>query len=117
MIPGYNDSDRELDEIAAFIASVDLSIPWHVTGFYPAWKMSNVAPTPVSSLVRAREAGLRNGLQFVYTGNRPGSGEESSFCSGCGNEIITRYGFRVEKISLVKGCCPACGRDIPGVWK
>ncbi len=117
VIPGYNDSDRELDEIAAFIASVDLSIPWHVTGFYPAWKMSNVAPTPVSSLVGAREAGLRNGLQFVYTGNRPGSGEESSFCSGCGNEIITRFGFRVEKNSLVKGCCPVCGRDIPGVWK
>lgn len=117
VIPGYNDSDRELDEIAGFIASVDRSIPWHVTGFYPAWKMSNVMPTPVSSLVRAREAGLRNGLYFVYTGNRPGSGEESSFCPGCGNEIITRYGFRVERNSLFGDCCPACGREIPGVWK
>ncbi|WP_457577679.1 AmmeMemoRadiSam system radical SAM enzyme [Desulfomarina sp.] len=117
VIPGYNDSDRELNEIAAFIASVDVAVPWHVTGFYPAWKMNNVAPTPVSSLVRAREAGLRNGLHFVYTGNRPGSGEESSFCPGCGKEIITRYGFRVEKNFLAGRCCPACGREVPGVWE
>jgi pyruvate formate lyase activating enzyme len=116
VIPGHNDSDEELYDIAEFIASVDISIPWHVTGFYPAWKMNDVLPTPVSSLKRARDSGIRSGLSFVYTGNRPGSGEENTICPKCGRGIILRCGFRVERYSLDDGRCPACGEVIPGVW-
>ena len=45
VIPGVNDSDEELGEIAAFLRSLDPGIPWHVSGFYPAWKMLERPPS------------------------------------------------------------------------
>ena len=116
VIPGLNDSDRELTQIAQFLASVDRTIPWHVSGFYPAYKMSDIPPTPLATLQKARQIGLDNGLAFVYAGNRPGSGQEDTNCPGCGVTTISRYGFRIENMSLVEGCCPQCGFQIPGVW-
>jgi pyruvate formate lyase activating enzyme len=39
IIPGLNDSTEELREIARFIHSVSPAIPWHVTAFYPTYKI------------------------------------------------------------------------------
>jgi pyruvate formate lyase activating enzyme len=116
IIPGYNDSDEELCSIAAFLADTDNSIPWHVTGFYPAFKMTDRSPTSIAALKRARQIGLDKGLRYVYAGNRPGSGDEDTFCPACGCRVITRHGFRVERMLLRQGCCPGCGEEIPGVW-
>ncbi|MGW8193699.1 MAG: AmmeMemoRadiSam system radical SAM enzyme [Desulforhopalus sp.] len=116
IIPGRNDSEVELAKIASFLAGVDNNIPWHVTGFYPAYKMSDVPPTGEKILSRAREIGIEQGLHFVYTGNRPGSGGENSHCPSCGMEIIRRYGFQVGADRLVDGCCPGCSMPVAGVW-
>ncbi|MBW1636833.1 MAG: AmmeMemoRadiSam system radical SAM enzyme [Deltaproteobacteria bacterium] len=117
IIPGRNDSEEELGSIAAFLADIDTSIPWHVTGFYPAFKMTAAAPTSTAVLKRARQIGLDKGLDYVYAGNRPGAGDEDTFCPGCSRRIIKRYGFRVEELLLRQGCCPGCGEKIPGVWE
>lgn len=117
VIPGMNDTDEELTQIASFLAGVDRHIPWHVTGFYPAYKMSSVAPTDGQLLSRARRIGLEQGLYYVYTGNRPGSGGENSYCPACGDEVIRRYGFQVSADRLVKGCCPGCGAAVAGIWE
>ena len=116
IIPGLNDSDKELSDIASFLASIDTSIPWHVTGFYPTYKMMDRDPTPVSTLKRARQIGLGKGLNYVYAGNRPGSGDEDTFCPVCNHRVIKRHGFRVDEMLLQAGCCPKCGENIPGVW-
>ena len=55
VIPGWNDSDDELRDIARFIHSVDPAIPWHVTAFRPTYKMTDRDSTPVSTLQRARK--------------------------------------------------------------
>ena len=83
VIPGKNDSEKELTEIASFLAGVDPVIPWHVSGFYPSYKMSDVPPTGSKILARARQIGLEQGLQYVYAGNRPGSGGENTLCPSC----------------------------------
>jgi len=119
VIPGKNDSKEELSEIARFVASVDSSIPWHVTAFHPAYRMLDVMPTPMKSLVKAREIGLEEGLSFVYAGNLPSKdqGYENTHCPKCKALLIFRHGYAVEVKSLGKdGKCGSCGKKIPGLW-
>ena len=117
LIPGLNDSEAELRAIAEFIVSIDPSLPWHVTAFYPTYKMTDRPATPVQLLQKAREIGLAAGLNHVYEGNVPGSGGENSVCPSCQASLINRRGFTIEKNRLVDGRCPQCGVAIAGVWR
>jgi len=116
IIPGRNDREEELREIARFLASVDPDTPWHVTGFFPTYRMTDAPPTPASVLVRAREIGLEQGLRYVYTGNRPGTRGEDTTCPGCGTVVVERRGFLVTARKLTPGgACAACGRRVAGL--
>jgi pyruvate formate lyase activating enzyme len=117
LIPGLNDSEAELRAIAEFIVSIDPSLPWHVTAFYPTYKMTDRPATPVQLLQKAREIGLAAGLNYVYEGNVPGAGGENSVCPSCQASLINRRGFTIEKNRLVDGRCPQCGVAIAGVWR
>jgi pyruvate formate lyase activating enzyme len=117
IIPGMNDSEQELTEIASFLACIDRKIPWHVTGFYPGHKMLHVPPTGGEILVRAREIGFAQGLEYVYTGNRPEVVGENTACPSCKKTVIERHGFQVRANRLQDGRCPHCGSVIPGVWE
>ncbi|RKY77110.1 hypothetical protein DRQ07_09235 [candidate division KSB1 bacterium] len=117
IIPGLNDSAEELKKIAEFIVSVDKSIPWHISRFYPTYKMTDIPPTPAQTLKKAREIGFEAGLRFVYTGNIPGDTGENTFCPSCGRELISRYGFSTGNINIKDGKCRWCGEDIEGVWQ
>ena len=119
LVPGFNDSDEELTDIARFLASVSPDIPWHVTAFHKDYKMTDPEDTPVATLLRAAAIGEREGLHFVYAGNLPGHvGEfESTFCPGCRALLIERYGYRIVKNRVSRaGTCPDCDRVIPGLW-
>ncbi len=116
IIPGMNDEDRELAQIASFLAAIDRSIPWHVSGYHPAYRMTVPPPTGRSILLRARQIGLDQGLHHVYAGNRPGSGAEDTSCPSCGLVLISRQGFRVSVNRLNAGCCPSCRQQIAGIW-
>lgn len=116
VIPSRNDSRAELREVARFLVSLGRNVPWHVTGFYPTYRMTDEPPTPVSTLLTAREIGLEEGLRYVYAGNRPGSGGEETLCPSCGAVVIARRGFNVTRASITAGgSCSACGAAIPGV--
>ncbi len=117
IIPGHNDSDEVLGDIAGFIASVDPSIPWHVTQFYPTYQMLDVPRTSVETLRRARTIGLEAGLRYVYEGNVPGEGGENTYCPECEGLLIKRFGFSIETNRLKNGTCPACGARQDGRWK
>ncbi|MBU0943205.1 MAG: AmmeMemoRadiSam system radical SAM enzyme [Proteobacteria bacterium] len=116
IIPGLNDSEDELRDVARFVKGVDPAIPWHVTAFYPTYKMTDRKPTPVETLRRARDIGLEEGLRFVYEGNRPGEGGENTYCPSCGTELISRLGFSIQQNRVIDGCCSDCGQKIEGVW-
>jgi len=69
IIPGLNDSDTNLKAIARFIAGIDKKIPWHISRFYPAYKLFAALPTPIESLNRAEKIGKSAGLKHIYIGN------------------------------------------------
>ncbi len=118
VVPGFNDSEEELTQIAEFLADVDLNIPWHVTAFHEDYRMTGNGNTTASMLLRAYEIGRRAGLKFIYPGNIPGAvGDlESTHCPNCAAVVIGRHGFRVTSYRLKDGKCPDCAIPIPGVW-
>ena len=115
VIPGMNDSDEELRWTAEAVAGVSPSIPWHVSRFFPAFRMAQHAPTPVEALERARRIGRDVGLSYVYLGNVPGEGEETH-CPSCGGVVVRRRGYFVWENRLSGGTCPTCGAPVDGVW-
>jgi len=115
IIPTLNDSAEELKSIAEFILGLGQETPWHISRFYPHYKMADLPPTPVETLHKAREIGKKVGLNYVYSGNVPGDEGENTFCPHCGKKVISRYGFQTLKNYIKEGNCPYCGTKIAGV--
>lgn len=116
IIPGLNDSDAELQGIASFIVTnLGVDTPWHVTGFYPTYKLTDRLPTPIATLRRARDIGRAAGLHYVYEGNVPGEGGENTYCPSCSALLIKRYGFAIDTNRILDGACPYCGVTIAGI--
>ena len=116
LIPGLNDSQDELTELARFIYGCDPGIPWHITQFHPTYKMMDRPITPLASIHKTRQIGLKVGLKYVYTGNVPGEEGENTFCYHCGKRLIHRWGFEVVENRLIDGKCSECGVPMDGVW-
>lgn len=119
LIPGFNDSNEELEKLAEFLAGVSPEIPWHVTAFHKDYKMPDPENTRPEDLMRAAEIGKKAGLRFIYAGNMPGRvGElEDTRCSSCAQTLIRRYGYFIQDYRITaNGCCPDCGASIPGRW-
>jgi pyruvate formate lyase activating enzyme len=116
IIPDHNDSDKDLFDIAEFIVSVDPGIPWHVSRFYPTYKLLDKPGTPVSSLHRARDIGYKAGLKYVYEGNVPGQVGENTYCPVCRQLLIKRHGFSILENHISGNSCPACKVMLDGVW-
>ncbi|MEW6068460.1 MAG: AmmeMemoRadiSam system radical SAM enzyme [Nitrospirota bacterium] len=117
IIPDHNDSEDCLRNIAEFIKSVDPSIPWHVTQFYPTYQLTDKPRTPIKILRRAREIGFEAGLKYVYEGNVPGEGGENTYCPNCKELLIKRFGFSISENKIKNEKCSKCGAEIEGVWK
>lgn len=116
IIPGLNDSEKELQGIAAFIANnLGIDTPWHVSQFYPTFKMTDRPRTQPETLRRAREIALASGLRYVYEGNVPGRGGENTTCPGCSSLLVERYGYVITTNRIVNGACPDCGTTIAGI--
>ena len=117
VIPGVNDDDGELKDAAEFVANeLGVDTPWHISRFFPAYKMTDVPPTPLETLQRAREIGLAAGLYYVYVGNVPG--EANTVCHECGKTLIRRSGYRIlENHVQLDGRCPDCGTPVAGVFQ
>lgn len=116
IIPGLNDSDKTLNEIAQFIYSVDPAIPWHVSSFRPTYRLTDRQPTPLKSLEKAYNIGINVGLKYVYEGNMPGLGGENTYCPQCKTTLIERYGFNVSKNIIKEGTCTKCGYLVDGLF-
>jgi pyruvate formate lyase activating enzyme len=116
VIPGLNDDPEELRHLAEFIVN-DLGpdTPWHVSRYYPTFRLTDRPPTPVDTLLQARDIGLRAGLRHVYTGNIPGEAGEDTFCFKCGTRLIHRRGYVVGENKIRDGRCPDCGVEISGM--
>ena len=118
LIPGANDSDREIDQMTRWIVErLGPDVPVHFTAFHPDWKMLDRPPTPPATLTRARRIALANGVRYAYTGNVHDSEGGSTFCHGCGALLIERDWYELGAWTLTgDGRCRACGAPCPGVF-
>jgi pyruvate formate lyase activating enzyme len=113
VLPGQNDSEEELKKIAHFLAGVDPSIPWHISRFYPQYKMEDMESTSMKVLNRAYEIGKESGLRYVYLGNV--GQRNNTYCYQCQNLLIERLGYSIKKNKIEDGRCFHCKSPVDGV--
>ncbi len=116
IVPGENDSEKELTGIAEFIADVDKGMPWHISRFHPDYKFMDYRATPEATLKKAQGIGYSAGLKYIYVGNVYGWGNDTP-CHHCKELLIKREGFNVLEYNLSQDKCSHCDVVIPGVFK
>jgi AmmeMemoRadiSam system radical SAM enzyme len=119
LIPGKNDSPEEVRAMSQWIfRQLGPDVPLHFTAFHPDFKMTDLPPTPASTLTRSRRIAMEEGLHFVYTGNVHDPEGGTTFCPQCKSALIVRDWHRIERYRLTaEGLCPDCGTKIPGAFE
>ena len=114
VIAGINDEPEELKDCANFVAQeLGPETPWHISRFTPAYKMSDMPPTPVQTLRQAQRFGLDAGLRYTYLGNV--FEKEDTYCHHCGELLVQRLGYGVvENRVTPEGLCPECQTPLAG---
>jgi pyruvate formate lyase activating enzyme len=92
------------------------SCPLQFLRFFPLYKLTQLPPTPISTLEKAREIALKAGMKYVYIGNVPGNPAENTYCPKCKKLIIERRGIYLLNNYVTKSRCKFCGEKIDGVW-
>jgi pyruvate formate lyase activating enzyme len=115
IIPETNDGEDEARRMARYLVdNMGPDVPLHLSRFYPQYKFSHLPPTPVETLLRAREAAKAEGVHYVYVGNVPGKGYEDTVCPKCGETVIARVGYEITEWRLDdSNHCRHCGEPIP----
>jgi pyruvate formate lyase activating enzyme len=118
VVPTLNDDEKHVNDLCGWVVeNLGTEVPIHFTRFYPTYKLRNLPPTPLASVVKAREIALAHGIKFPYVGNVPsGHPGESTYCPGCGRIVVERAGYTVLSLGIKDGKCSSCGTPIPGVW-
>jgi len=116
LIPGKNDSDAEIEAEAKWVMrELGPDVPLHFTAFHPDYKMTDIAPTPGSTLTRARRIARAEGLRYVYTGNVHDSDGGTTFCPACAKPVIVRDWYEILGYSVTpEGRCAHCSAALPG---
>ena len=118
LIPGENDSDAELEEMAQWVvANLGPDVPWHFSAFHPEWKMLDKTSTPLATLIRARDIAIKHGVRYAYTGNVHYGAGDSTYCPQCHSRVIGRDWYVMTDWHLTDdGHCRSCGKAIAGVF-
>ncbi len=118
VIPTKNDSDEMLNDLCRWVKDeLGEETPIHFSRFYPEYKLKNLPPTPIETLKKAVRIARSHGLDYIYIGNVPGADEENTRCSECGNIVVGRTGYSVQKYEINGGQCGFCGRIVAGRWE
>ncbi len=118
VIPTINDSPEEIREMCEWIKeNLGPDVPLHFSRFTPAYRLTDLPPTPVETLEEAVEIAEDVGLHYVTIGNVPGHRKNSTFCPKCGERLIHRVHFSVLSNNIHDGHCSNCNHEIPGLWE
>jgi pyruvate formate lyase activating enzyme len=117
IIPGWTDDFDMIKEMCNWLCTNGLSEnPLHFSRFQPEYKLTQLPPTPVETLEKARKIAIAEGIKFAYFGNIPGSDAENTYCPKCKKLLILRKGYEITENHLKSGHCGYCAEIIPGVW-
>jgi len=114
IILSHNDAEDQLQAIAKFIAGLSVDIPWHISAFHPANKLTDVPSTPIPTMKNARRIGTAAGLKYVYMGNV--DEKSDTRCPECRASLVERNGFYILSNRMKRGRCPECGVAVAGIW-
>jgi pyruvate formate lyase activating enzyme len=118
VIPTLNDRDEDFHKLARWIVeNCGRDTPLHFSRFFPNYQMENLPPTPASTLDRAHEIAVSEGLHYVYVGNISRPGSENTCCPSCKKLLIERRGYTILQNNIEAGKCPACSAEIAGIWR
>jgi len=119
LIPTLNDSDEEIRKLSQWVfKELGPDVPLHFSAFHPDWRMKDIPPTPPSTLTRARNLAMAEGLHFVYTGNVHDREGGTTFCPNCHQPLIVRDWYEIPEYRLTEsGHCPGCGVAISGRYE
>lgn len=118
VIPTINDDLEEIRKMCIWIKeNLGVDVPLHFSRFFPAYRLTQLPPTSISTLEKAYEIARKVGLNYVSIGNVPGHKYNSTFCPKCGKKLIHRTHFMVLSNDIEDGKCRFCGQKIPGIWK
>lgn len=65
IVPGENDSEEEMHELAEWVASINENIPLHLVKFVPAWKMKHHKQGNINKIGELADI-ARQHLNFVH---------------------------------------------------
>ncbi|MFC2086572.1 AmmeMemoRadiSam system radical SAM enzyme [Bacteroidota bacterium] len=117
VVPSWTDDLDMIKKMCAWLAENGFEeSPLHFSRFHPAHKLTQLPPTPVNILKKAREIALQEGLKYVYIGNLPGTEAENTACPGCNKIVIERKGYTILQNHVIGGKCEFCQSQISGVW-
>lgn len=116
IVPGLNDEDNQLRQLAKFIVSVDKNIPWHISGYHPDYKFTKSPATSLQILEKAYDLGKSAGLNYVYIGNVVSSRGQDTLCPNCAKSVIQRQGFTITNNQIKHNRCGFCDEAIAGIW-
>lgn len=118
VVPTYTDKPDTIRRMCAWIAkTLGPDQVLHFSRFHPQHKLTHLPPTPVDTLLKAREVARAEGLHFVYVGNVPGLEDAgTTWCPHCKKAVVERDIFAVKRLDIANGKCRFCGTKIAGVW-
>jgi pyruvate formate lyase activating enzyme len=118
VVPSYTDDLDSIRRMSGWICKeMGPDRPLHFSRFHPEYKLAHLPPTPVETLVKARDAARAEGLRYVYIGNVPGlEASGTTFCPNCRKPVVERDIYAVTHMDITNGKCRYCGTKIAGVW-
>ncbi len=117
VVPGYVDDPEMLKKMCGWILeNLGPDYPLHFLRFYPLYKLSRLAPTPLSTLESFRAIAMEEGIHYAYVGNIPGHPGSNTYCHNCKKLLIKRVGYTLPIMNIKEGRCTFCDTVIPGVW-
>ena len=123
VIPGENDSRDELTQMCNWIVEeLGPDVPLHFSGFHPDFELLHLPPTPLSTLLMARDIAQKAGINYAYTGNVLDPETQATYCPSCGEMVIERSGYTIGSYHLKVDAedpsgsahCRKCGEAIAG---
>ncbi len=111
IVPKYGDHEDDLRRLAKWVVeNLGEETPFHLLRFYPNYLLTDLPPTPVSTLEKLANIAREEGLKHVYLGNIWGHPLEHTYCPKCGELVVKRMGFYIVEWKLKNGFkCPSCG--------
>ena len=117
VVPSWTDDLDMIKRMCNWLAENGFAeTPLHFSRFQPMHKLTQLPPTPVNTLKNARDIAVWEGLKYVYVGNVPGLGSESTTCPKCSKVVVKRKGYSIIQNNLENGKCKFCNSPVAGVW-